>query len=200
MRHWTLLLLGLLVSGCSTYYEARFVPAPLEVRLDELAAPELAGRALVTVHGVRRPSEGRAAQVDVSMRLENFGTLPFRLDAGSLQVTTADLVTLPAGALVPEVPPEVAPGASLDVQAAFPLPAGRSYRGLDFTGLNLRFTLRQGDRTRVISGSFERLHSSYGYGYGYPYPWWGPYPVRFGTFSVGWGSRWHPYVGGFRAY
>jgi hypothetical protein len=195
----TALLAGLLLASCSTFYDARFAPAPLEVRLED-SRTGLNGRVLATVAGVRRPSEGAPAQVEVGLRFENLGSVPLQLDAGSLQLTTADLVTLPAGALVPEVPPALAAGESNDVLVAFPLPSYRSYYGLDFAGLNLRFSVRCGDELKVVGASFERRPDPWSYRpYGY-----GPY---YSGWGVGWGygwSRWgtrHPaYVGGFWAY
>lgn len=192
------LFTGLFLSSCSSFYDARFAPAPLEVRLED-ARTGLNGRVLATVAGVRRPSDGAPAQVEVGLRLENLGPVPLQLDAGSLQVTTADLVTIPAGALSPEVPPEIASGEATDVLAVFPLPAGRSYAGLDFAGLNLRFAVRCGGDRKVVGASFERRSDAWSYRpYGY-----GPYYSGWG-WGAGWGwSRWGmrcpPYVGGFWA-
>ena len=73
-------LAGLFLSSCSTFYDARFAPAPLEVRLED-SATGLNGRVLATVAGVRRPSEGAPAQVEVGLRLENLGNVPLQLDA-----------------------------------------------------------------------------------------------------------------------
>ncbi|NUQ50336.1 MAG: hypothetical protein HUU27_10530 [Phycisphaerae bacterium] len=193
------LLASLALSSCSTFYDARFAPAPLEVRLED-SATGLNGRVLATVAGVRRPSEGAPAQVEVGLRFENLGSVPLQLDAGSLQVTTADLVTLPAGALLPEVPPPVAAGESGEVFVAFPLPAQRSYYGLDFAGLNLRFSVRCGNDLKVVGVSFERRPDPWSYR---PYAY-GPYYSGWGVgWSLGWsrwGTRCPPYVGGFWAY
>ncbi|MCY3000972.1 MAG: hypothetical protein NTV21_04135 [Planctomycetota bacterium] len=196
------LLVGLFLSSCSTFYDARFAPAPLEVRLED-SATGLNGRVLATVVGVRRPSEGAPAQVEVGLRLENLGNVPLQLDAGSLQVTTADLVTLPAGALSPEVPPQLAAGESGEVLVAFPLPAGRSYGGLDFNGLNLRFAVRCGGSSKIVGASFERRPDPWSYRYGPYYPGWGWGGGWGGGLGFGWsrwGTRCPPYVGGFWAY
>lgn len=195
------LLSGLFLSSCSTFYDARFAPAPLEVRLED-SSTGLNGRVLATVAGVRRPSEGAPAQVEVGLRIENLGSVPLQLDAGSLQVTTADLVTLPAGALTPEVPPQLAAGESGEVQVAFPLPAGRSYYGLDFAGLNLRFAVRCGNTTKIVGASFERRPDPWSYrpyGYGPYYSGWG-WGVGWGYGWSRWGTRGPSYVGGFWAY
>lgn len=195
------LLAGLFLSSCSTFYDARFAPAPLEVRLED-SATGLNGRVLATVAGVRRPKEGAPAQVEVGLRLENLGTVPLQLDAGSLQVTTADLVTLPAGALTPEVPPQLAAGESGEVLVAFPLPAGRSYAGLDFAGVNLRFAVRCGGTSKIVGASFERRPDPWSYrpyGYGSYYSGWG-WGGGWGLGWSRWGTRYGPHVGGFWAY
>lgn len=206
-RAMKILLLALLASclaACSTFHDVRFAPAPQEVLIVDGEVAGLIGRALLTVRGVRRADRDRPAQVEVLMRLENSGSLPFALDAGSLQVSTGDLVTLPAGELVPQVPEPVAPGGACEVAASFPLPAGRAYSELDWSGLNLRFAVRCAEHRKVLSASFERV-SYYPYGYGYgPYPYatfgwgvgaWGGYPYRACPPSFG-----HPYVGPFRGY
>ncbi len=206
-KHWAMktLLLALISTGlaaCSTFHDVRFMPAPQEVLIVDSEVSELFGRALVTVRGVRRADResARPAQVEVLMRLENSGTVLFALDAGSLQVSTGDLVTLPAGELVPQVPEPVAPEGAAEVKASFPLPAGKSFADLDWSGLNLRFALRYAERRKVLSASFERV-SYYPYGYGYGY---GPYS-SFGWGVGAWGGfpyRGCPptYVGPFRRY
>jgi len=201
------LLLALLSAGlaaCSTFHDARFAPSPLEVKLEDSEVAGFEGRALFTVRGVRRADResARSAQVEVLMRFENSGAVPFALDAGSLQVSTGDLVTLPAGELVPQVPEPIAPGGASEVAASFPLPAGKSFGDLDWSGLNLRLALRYAERRKVISAGFERVsYYPYGYGYGpyYSFGWgvgaWGGYPYR--TCPPLHGS---PYIGAFRRY
>jgi hypothetical protein len=207
MKTLLLALLAACLASCSTFYDARFAPSPLEVKLADSEVSGLEGRVLITVSGVRRPDSetGRPAQVEVRMRLENVGSVPFSLDAGSLQLSTADLFTLPAGELVPQVPEAVEPGGASEVAVAFPIPPSKSFYSLDWRGLNLRLILRYAERRKLVSASFERL-SYYPYGYGY-----GPY------YSMGWGYggwgygawgfwgggahvRCQPYVGPFRGY
>lgn len=187
MKNLLLALLSTCLAACSTFHDVRFAPTPQEVLIVDSEVSGLLGRALLTVRGVRRAdSEGnRPAQVEVLMRLENSGTVPFALDAGSLQVSTGDLVTLPAGELVPQVPEPVAPNGAGEVTAAFPLPAGRSFSDLDWSGLNLRFAVRYAEHRKVLSASFERVsYYPYGYGYGpyYSFGWgvgtWGGFPYR----------------------
>ncbi len=187
MKNLLLALLSTGLAACSTFHDLRFAPAPQEVLMVDSEVSELSGRALVTVRGVRRADResGRPAQVEVLMRLENSGAVPFALDAGSLQVSTGDLVTLSAGEIVPQVPEPVAPEGAAEVKASFPLPAGTSFSDLDWSGLNLRFAFRYAERRKVLSASFERVsYNPYGYGYG-PYAsfgWgvgaWGGFPYR----------------------
>lgn len=183
-----------LLSSCTTFYDAQFSPTPLEVKLEDDKVEGLSGRALINVVGVRRPdsSADAPAQVEVAVLLENLGSVPFQLDAGSLQVVTSDLVAMPAGRLKPEAPDALEPGAASVVTALFPLPSGVSYHALDFSGLNLRFALRYDGRRKVVGASFERRYPRYGYydGYG-PYPYWG-------WWGWGWGAP--VPVGGFCAY
>lgn len=161
-------LFALLLSSCATHYDARFEPAPLEVKIESEQAPGLLARALATVRGVRRPSaEFPAAQVEVALRLENVGPSPFSLVAGSFELITADLQALGPGQVKGAVDASLAPGASEHLELAFPLPAGSRYRDFDFSGLIIRWSLRSGDVTVVASAKFERRtiqHVPYYYG------------------------------------
>jgi hypothetical protein len=207
MKTLLLALLGACLASCSTFYDARFAPSPLEVKLGDSEVSGLEGRALISVLGVRRPDSetGRPAQVEVMMRFENEGSVPFSLDAGSLQLSTADLFTLSAGELVPQVPEPVEPGGAREVAVTFPIPPSKSFYSLDWRGLNLRLILRYAERRKLVSASFERLsYYPYGYGYGPYYSMgWGYGGWGYGAWGVwgGWTSvRCHPYVGPFRGY
>ncbi|MBM3990162.1 MAG: hypothetical protein FJ298_04035 [Planctomycetes bacterium] len=204
LRLQWLALLSACLAACSTFHDARFAPSPAEVKLEDDGVAGFEGLALFTVRGVRRADSERArpAQVEVLMRLENSGALPFALDAGSLALSTADLVTLPASELVPPLPEPIASGGVCELAASFALPAGKRFADLDWSGLNLRLTLCYAERRKVFSANFERT-AYYGFGYGYgPYSsfgWgvgaWGGFPYR--GCPPPYGS---PYVGPFRRY
>ena len=97
------------LSGCTSFYDLRYMPAPLEVALTDEATPKLSGRALVAVTAVRRPDQGRPAQFELVMRLENLGDMPFRIDPDSIQLVSADLAAMGPVQISPpptELPPE----------------------------------------------------------------------------------------------
>jgi len=187
---WAAALLALFVSSCSTFYEARFVPAPLEVRVEHADTPGLTARVLATVRGVRRAdSEHPAAQFEVALRFENVGREPFEIDAGSFELVTADLRVLGPGKLDASALASLAPGASQPLEVVFPLPAGVGYRDLDLSGVVVRWALRSRDTRVVASASFERRASPNDSVYFYGGPVW---------YRPGWRSYSH--VGAFCAY
>lgn len=180
---------ALLLSSCATYYDARFEPAPLEVKIESEQAPGLLARALATVRGVRRPSsENPTAQVEVAVRLENVGSSPFAIVPESFELVTADLQALAPGRASGALDTPLAPGASEQFELVFPLPAERRYRDFDFSGLIVRWSLRAGEITVTASAKFERrtLQSV---------------PYYYGSYWAGPGFwRFYPRVGAFCAY
>jgi hypothetical protein len=173
-------LIGAVSASCSTYYEARFDPSPLEMRVEDPQAPGVLARGLASVRGVRRPSDGQPAQFDVLLRVENIGPQPFSLDLESFELVTADLASAGPGRVevgATNTEPSNEPLAAGDVrqlEIAFPLPAGRSYGDLDLSGLSLRWALRSDGQRVIASGSFRRrVYSSAPYYYGSVF-WIGP--------------------------
>lgn len=169
---FVLACIALFTSGCATWYDARFVPAPLEMRLSDSATPELEGRALISVVGVRRPDgqAGTPAQFELALRLENLGQLPFRIDTAAFELVTADLESLSGARLRPDPLPELAPGGSAQLELVFPLPEGRKIGEYDLSGLNLRWALLYGERRMVMGASFQRdLPLRYHWGYYDPF-------------------------------
>lgn len=180
---------ALTLSSCATYYDARFEPAPLEVKIESEQTPGLLARALATVRGVRRPSsENPAAQVEVALRLENVGAAPFAVVPESFELVTADLQVLGPGQTSGAVDAPLAPGAAEQFELVFPLPAERSYRDFDFSGLIVRWSLRVGDATVTTSAKFERRAMQ-------------NVPYYYGGYWAGPGFwRFYPRVGAFCAY
>ena len=117
-----------LLASCSTFYDARFVPAPLEMALEDTATPELSGRALISVVGIRRADRHARtpAQFEVILRLENQGSLPFSVDPTAFELVTADLQSFKGARVRPEPPPTVEQGGTAQLEVTFPLPEGRS--------------------------------------------------------------------------
>lgn len=173
MKSWTRIarqaLAAALVSflaSCATWYDVRYAPAPLEIKVADAATPELSGRLLVSVFGVRRPAEGRPAQFEFVLRLENLGHVPVGIDPASVELLTADLQSLGSGRFAPEPPAILAPGAAQNLELVFPLPEGRKFRDYDARGLNLRLALVFDGRRQVVGASFQRRFPTY-YGYDY---------------------------------
>jgi hypothetical protein len=206
--------LGSLLTGCSTYYDARFEPSPLEMRIEDDRAPGVLARGLATVRGVRRPDDGKPAQFDVLLRVENVGPKAFDVELESFQLVTANLESLGPGlvktqansgaSLAANSGASLAAGSGASLAAgsgaslaagdvrqfevAFPLPKGRSYRDLDLSGLALRWTLRAEEVRVIASGSFHRrLYPNSPYFYGNVFwigPGFGRYSSRVGTFCA----------------
>ncbi len=183
----SLALLGL--GSCATYYDARFEPAPLEVKIESSEAPGVLARALATVRGVRRPSsENPAAQVEVALRVENVGSQAFELDPGSFELATADLQVLGPGQVSPVPQAPIEPGGAQHVEVVFPLGPSQRYRDFDFSGLVVRWSLRAQSRTLTASAKFERRSLQAA-------------PYYYGSYWVGPGFwRFYPRVGAFCAY
>jgi hypothetical protein len=170
------LLLGALAGGCrSTYYDARFGPVTQEVRLATEDGQGQA-RALVSVRGVRRSQEGEPACAELRLRLENLGTRAFLLEQPSLELLCGDLLPFGPARVLSNEAPQVTPGTAGIYELRFPMPGGRSPDEVNFSGLNLRFTL-DFEGERVTAGTpFERIWPYYGppsmsfgmyYGYAY---------------------------------
>jgi hypothetical protein len=171
----SLLLVALAASSCSTsrWYDVRYQPAPLEV---EVAAQAVSGsqvRALVSILGVARESEseGRPRQVEMRMRFENLGSVEARVVEDGFSLVSADLVSFERVVLAPNADRSVPAGQTRTLDVAFPAPA----RDVDWSGLNLRFTLSFAD-TRVTTGGtfnhivyapYDPVHWHVGVGYGF---------------------------------
>ena len=172
MRNALLLAALALTAGCSTYYEHRFAPAPVEVELAVDGEPQSQARALVTVHGIRRPADGRGAVVEARLRLENLGADPVELVAETLVLLSADLQEMGSARIEPR-PEPIAQGGTGTYAIEFELPAGRTPQDYDLQGMNLKWEVDFGVR-RVLTGiTFERSfaartsrsHVSLGVGY-----------------------------------
>lgn len=170
-----LLVLPFLLGACtsSRFYDHRFQPAPLEVEVRTQAVAGAQVRSLVTVIGIERAGEGHGARAIVRMRLENLGTAPAKLETESLSLVSADLQVFGPAQVVSVEPIEMMTGKDLgaDENATFdllfPLPEGRRTSEIDFSGLNLRFTLRFGEHAATAGATFRRVEWGY-WDPGYP--------------------------------
>lgn len=173
------LLLAVVVfatGSCSTsrWYDARYQPAPLEVEVAANAVPGSQVRALVSVLGVARPNaeEGHGTQVELRLRLENLGSIDARIVEDGFSLVSADLVSFEKAVLAPNADRSVPAGETRTIDFSFAAPE----RPLDWSGLNLRFTLVFADVRVTTGGTFSALYALYDpvhwhVGVGYAYGW-----------------------------
>jgi hypothetical protein len=161
--HLVLAPLLALLAGCrSTWYDVRFVPAPLEVRVTAEGEPQAQARALLSVRGIRRAKDGQPAKVEMKLRVENMGASSVQLDPEHLELFAADLERFGEPRVFP--PPEpIPPGSDAVYEIAFPVPGGREIDDYDLRGLNLKWDLRFGERVATTSVIFERFAPPYEY-------------------------------------
>lgn len=175
LHPWGAAALVVLASACqsSRYYDAHYLPAPLEVEVASQAVPGSQVRALVSVLGVAKADEqaGVSKQAEIRLRLENLGTVAARVAEDGFALVTADLQAFGAARIAPGVDLAVPAGGTRSVDVAFDAPGG----DVDWSGLNLRFTLAfegvrvatGGTFTRAAYRPIEPVHWHMGFGYGY---------------------------------
>ena len=163
--------------SCTTsrWYDTRYQPAPLETRVTASAVAGSQVRALVSVLGVARASEeeGHGDQVEVRLMLENLGTVEARVEQDGFSLVSEDLVSFAKTVFAPNTAQSVPPGETRTIDFAFAAPE----RPLDWSGLNMRFTLSFGGTRVTTGGTFNALvylpydpvhwHVGVGYGYGW---------------------------------
>ena len=155
-------VLLLVLSSCaSTYYDHRFLPAPLEVQVGVDGDPQSQARTLLTVIGIRRPDRrsGLPAQVEVRLRIDNLGRNPALLDEDSLSVVAADLRTLGVPTVTPR-PEPIPHNGSATYDLVFRLPPGATPKSYDLTGLNIGYTVDFGEQRVTTGVTFERYVQS----------------------------------------
>jgi hypothetical protein len=157
----------LALASCSTYYDVRYVPAPLETRVGD--GGETVARSLVTVLGVRKAdsSTGEPARVEMRMRVENLGTAPLAVEAESFELVAANLAAFEPGRLAPAPASELARNEVAEFDLWFAVPQGRAIEQFDLSGINLRWAVRFGNRRVYTGASFQRVWPG-PYYYGYP--------------------------------
>lgn len=182
------LIFGLgLLGACASYGDIRFEPNPLDVSLFHGEGGTPLGRGLISVRGIREIEDGAgdedAYELAIVLRLDNEGTTPVELLAEECELVDASLDSFPPPRIERRGsqsgdPLAIAAGEAAVFDLAFPFPQGRSPDDYDLQGLNLRWALRDGERTVHVSSTFDRSESYYYYqpyyAYGY-YPWFGSY-------------------------
>jgi hypothetical protein len=168
-------------TGCrSTYYSAAFVPATHEAVVKPDRPEGALAHAFAAVRGVRRMDKdaGTPPLVEVRMRLENRGSVPFHLEQHSLELLSGDFVPFAAAQMSSAGEPRLEPGGAINIDLSFPMPEGRDVDDVDFTSLTLSWTLVFGDTRARTSATFERRRRSPYYGgsaYYYRDPWYDDY-------------------------
>lgn len=164
---------ALIASACSSarWYDARFVPAPLEVEVAAQAAPGSQVRALVSVLGIAKPDEQarRGRRVEMRLRFENLGSVEARLVPDGFSLVSADLRPFGGAEIDSSADLAVPATQSRTYDVAFAAPEG----DVDWSGLNLRFTLAfdgvrvatGGTFTRAAYAPVEPVHWHVGFGY-----------------------------------
>ena len=158
--------LGLgLLGACrsSPWYDYRFSPAPLEAQVTSEADPSAQVRALVSVIGISRATEGRPDAVEVRMRLENIGRQPATLIEDSLSLVSADLESFGKASVHPTVDRTVPPGATKVFDISFPLPESHQPKDYNLRGLNLRWALSFAGREVTTGATFQRDETVHAY-------------------------------------
>lgn len=168
-------LLALCAAGCasSRWYDARYLPAPLEVEVASQAVPGSQVRALVSVLGIAKPDEktGVPKHAEVRLRLENLGTAEARVAEDGFALVSANLVAFGAAKIAPGADLVVPAGETRALDVSFAAPE----QDADWSGLNLRFTLTfdgvrvatGGTFSRAVYAPVEPVHWHLGIGYGY---------------------------------
>ncbi len=170
------------LSACTTshYYDARYLDAPVEteVRTDSVAGSQV--RALASVLGIARPDQqtGRPEQVEIRMRFENLGKVDAQFMADDLSLVSADLLQFGPAQVMQPTDVSIPAGETRQFDLAFAAPPQEP----DWSGLNLRFTLKFQDVPVTVGVSFRRVeypqynyypyyasawYPRYGYGYGF---------------------------------
>ena len=154
------LIAASLFSACTTphWYDYRFTPTPLEVQVGLADDANAQVRALVSVLGIARPHEDRGPAVVIRMRLENLGSVPAELDDDSLVLVSGDLQAFGKAELPVDPVPPISPGGDVTHEIRFPLPPGLEPKGLDLSGLNLRWTMLFEGRRVTTGATFQRMY------------------------------------------
>lgn len=166
-----LLLLALLLGGCSSFESNSYAPKLAEVRtLVGSDGDELSVRTIATIVGVRR-ADARAGiprLIETRLRVENNSRLELEVDPSDITLVTRDLVTVPKPWVQPLGLQRYPPGSTGTITASFPLEKDQ-----DLSGLILEWKLRIGASVKSQSATFERQYGTYGGSRSYGYdPYW----------------------------
>lgn len=171
----TAALFVLLGAGCTSYASYRFGPALQDVEVRTPDGTEVIARFLVSVRGIREHGDDEH-ELRFRARIENRRPASIELEGGELVDAKLTLFGPPR---IEPPPGPIPPGGEALYEIAFPFPRDVDEDELDFSALNLRLSLREGEHRWTWSAGFERL---YDYPYYYPDPYWDPwYGFGFGA-------------------
>jgi len=176
---WGALALALL--GCRSLSSYHFGPSPQahELAIEGQVTPIV--RAQISSLGFREASEGGGIELSFRLRIENPATGGLALYRECFALVDGRLTPFdePVFRVVPG--DAIAPGSTIVVDVAFPLPHRQRPADIDLTGLVLTWGVRTAEQDYVTTASFEERYYYYPCGCGYSH--WG----RYGHFHGGYG-------------
>jgi hypothetical protein len=186
-----MILAVLVLAGCGTYQTRQnYSPQPGKATLDVAGTdPSPDARVLATVMGVRRklPTAEDRKGVELTLRLENLADQPLRFNPEDTILLDAQLKKLP-GPVDNREPVTLGPGDHRQITLTYELPPKKNAFSDAMAGLNLRVTVRAGQRSITRSITFRRIEQYYDAPYYDDYPY---YYSRFryrGAYDRGFGQ------------
>lgn len=178
---------ALLCAACATSRRTmEFLPSPAEVLVQAEGEPSEAARVLISIpYAIRERNEGDGrSRMIVRMRVENRGDRSLELELAKTKLVDSNLVAFGT----PELrsgPTSLGAGEEAILTLGFPYPEGLSLAAPQVTGVNIQWTLSNGERAWESSLNLERAREqrdNFGPGFG-----WG-LGVGFGASRL-WGPR-----------
>ncbi len=147
-----------------------FLPSPAEVLVQAEGEASEAARVLISVpYAIRERGEGDGrSRMLVRMRVENRGENALQLDLTKTKLVDSNLVAFGQPELR-EGPESVGPAEEAILTLGFPYPDGLSLAAPQITGINLQWTLSNGERAWESSLNLERAREqrdNFGPGFG----------------------------------
>lgn len=148
-----------------------FLPSPAEVLVQAEGEASEAARVLVSIpYAIRERSSGDGrARMLVRLRVENRGEKALSLDLDKTKLVDSNLVAFGT----PELrsgPQSIAAGEDAILNLGFPYPDGLSLAAPQVSGINLQWTLTNGERAWESSINLERARDArdqFGPGFGW---------------------------------
>lgn len=152
-------LLSASLAACtsSRWYGISYQPAPLEVAVASTSVSGTQLRVLASVLGVARADDSTPAHVEMRLRAENLGSVEAKVRGDGFSLVSADLAQFGAPRVQPSGDTTIAPGKDATIDLSFALPAGRGVNDVEWSGLNLRFTVEFQGSPVTTGMSFARV-------------------------------------------